>query len=1147
MINLHSMKHFLLRPLAILIAILGFSSGIAVSAQAATGPWNWTDMSDSLTVRKNRPVWSIGRAEPYWYMTDGQELYTGGHVWKTDGAIVSDITADIRTAGLNRVDDMVSDGQTVLFLKNIASANRNFEVLAYNNGTFSYPAYTWQRYMDTDESIASINGYNGDWIISTSKNRIFRWKQGSNTLTWINPPNIYKSGTGSMLYSVHHTSPADGQSAFSAPVSAHTVNGWLISARDNGGTTRFWRLQSDNTLTDVTSQFWNINFIQAIASNGNQAFVVGGQYSNQTNRVLTFDGYTSKDVSAASNLNYSFWNHSIISYNGKSWMILSDKNLVRFDGANFVTYNQTRDYFVTASGDMNGRTLLGGAVSVLGYSQPTSPLIAKLIRVDEGTGSVAYTGGVSYDTSETIDTVKGKVNNINYWAWFEPNNKNQGNTVDPKYTVGSQSNDGINKIELYINGVRQRVCDTNNSKSNVSCTIFIESTAYVYGADVNVNAIVTSSKGKTATVPVRSVRFYQGASTASGNVTATMSVSNNDHNLYQGQTSNIYVTGYAPAGLSRIEYWVNGSIVYTCNVSGISNSCNYMLYGSNFPKGSTVAFNARVIDVNGVEAWTWLGTYYVTTNLIDNNTYNSGSISVNQWFNPSNTDLLAGAYKIIYANASTANGLQRIEIYVNNSLIQTCNLNRAYGTQICQATIWSDNYSSYSSVPVYVRAYDYNGTYQQSTTQYLYRNGSSNNNSSISTWFDGNVANSDLARNSNRVIKFYGQSNNGLQRLELYVNDQLYDSCQFGVVYGNQSCEKIIWGSNYNNGTTVYLKTKAIDQNGNTAWSSTSIRLNITDTGSNNNNNSNNNANQTYNVYSWIWLDPSNTNLLSGATKTINVGASADRGLNRIEIYVNDSLKRTCSYNSVTGNQTCSISINGNDYSNGQTISIYGRAYDVDNHNRLTNTLYVYRSVTSNTTNQATNITTAVSPDKSTYTKNDTITYTVNASDSDKIEEIVLYKNNAVWRVCAFSNQTSANCSESMSLTDLNSSVSLQAKVTDINSNVTWSDTRILSIQNTYTDNIDIPGTINISSSADVGGYPSNGTITFTASGSDRNGVDRIEIYVNAALVKVCSDATSCSFTGGPYSTYNYVTYGANLYDSLGNRVWTGYKTVNKQ
>ena len=120
------LKHVSVTALAMAMLAMGLTA-ITNAASSQTGPRKWSDISDKLNVRKNRPVWASAFAHPYWYLTDGQELYTGGHVWKTDGSVMTDITAEVRKAGLNRVDDIVTDGTTVIFLKNVVSATRNFE------------------------------------------------------------------------------------------------------------------------------------------------------------------------------------------------------------------------------------------------------------------------------------------------------------------------------------------------------------------------------------------------------------------------------------------------------------------------------------------------------------------------------------------------------------------------------------------------------------------------------------------------------------------------------------------------------------------------------------------------------------------------------------------------------------------------------------------------------------------------------------------------------------------------------------------------------------------------------------------------------------------------------------------------------------
>jgi hypothetical protein len=816
------MSNILKRASAIALAMAMLVMGLAAvtsAASAQTGPWQWSDISDKLSVRENRPVWASAFAHPYWYLTDGQELYTGGRVWKTDGSVMTDITAEVRNAGLSRVDDIVTDGTTVIFLKNVVSATRNFEALSYKDGAWGYPAYTWQNRMDVNDSIASINGKNGVWIITTSKGKILAWNQANNAVNEITYNDKWTSSVGSMLYSVRHTSPIDGHNGFVAPIALPLGDQWLISYLSNNGTMRIWKVklsngQSVQTNLDITGQFESMQTIQAAASNGTQILLASSRYQNTaTNKVYLYDGVNVKDVTApAAGVPFSTWNKTIIENNGKSWMILNGKDLIRFDGSQFIAYGQTRDYFVTISGDKNGRFLLGGAVSAMGTINPTSPLTAKLVKVDESSGYVAVPAPVQ--TSN--------------WVW------------------------------------------------------------------------------------------------------STMSVSHNQHNLYHGQSSNVIINSGSPHGINRVEIWLNGNVVKTCQ----SSTCDYTIYGSSYPKGSKLAFNGRAIDTKGHEAWTWLGEY---------------------------------------------------------------------------------------SIPV---------------DDYAYYNNNTTYDNTISTWFDSNVVKTTLLRNESRNITFYGNANRGLNRLELYANNALIGTCYFNNAYGNQSCTKTIYGSNYSAGQSVTLKTRAVDRDGNQNWSGT-ISFNIQD------NTSNNNSGY---VNSWMWLEPSDANLNQNETKTINVGAAAENGLQKIEIYADGGLKKTCTFNRAYGNQQCSVTINGSDFSANRNISILARAYDYYGRMAQTSSQNVYVTGTSEGNNN---------------------------------------------------NQT----------------------------------------------NVD--GNLTITSNRDSG-YTNYEQITFTANGSDANGINKIEILVNAQVVKTCNGVGTCSYVGGPYNTET-VSYGANLYDNLGNRTWTGYKTIYKK
>jgi hypothetical protein len=132
-------------------------------------------------------------------------------------------------------------------------------------------------------------------------------------------------------------------------------------------------------------------------------------------------------------------------------------------------------------------------------------------------------------------------------------------------------------------------------------------------------------------------------------------------------------------------------------------------------------------------------------------------------------------------------------------------------------------------------------------------------------------------------------------------------------------------------------------------------------------------------------------------------------------------------------------------------------------------------------------------------------------------------------------------------------SLSYEVSVDDIKTEKDWKIS-VVAMQNypvgggtlkiTYPDDT-TPPTLTLTCSPE--NPTANQQITFSATASDRAGIDRIEILVNARKVKECPDSDSCTYRGGPYPDYagTSVSYGANAYDKAGNRAWTGYRNVH--
>ncbi len=73
-----------------------------------------------------------------------------------------------------------------------------------------------------------------------------------------------------------------------------------------------------------------------------------------------------------------------------------------------------------------------------------------------------------------------------------------------------------------------------------------------------------------------------------------------------------------------------------------------------------------------------------------------------------------------------------------------------------------------------------------------------------------------------------------------------------------------------------------------------------------------------------------------------------------------------------------------------------------------------------------------------------------------------------------------------------------------------------------------------------------NQTVNWVVNASDTNGIEKIEVYVNARIVKTCTRVATCSYTGGPYRSYagTSISYAAKVWDKTGKTTWTGYEYI---
>jgi hypothetical protein len=918
-------------------------------ADSVTGPWTWTDLSGQLTERSNRPIWAAGYANGSWFYTDGQNLWNGGQVYRYDGATQINITLDVRNAGIERVDDIVTDGQSVLFLQDIVRMDNQLKVAAYRNGQYLNITSTVRNVLNSSEGVSSINGRNGTWYIVTTQARLFRWDGSSMNPTQVTLPsglvNAIDYTSNGMVYSVNHGSPSNGYGRIPLAIVPVTNNQWLLAGDPSNSTVRFYRTDGSNFNEVTGTVLANADYISKISSNGTSAIVSG--YANGTKNRLT-DGVSAYDIYGKGNLS-----DAVIGWNGKSWTIIQIKNLSRLSGS-FMSqstedYGRTGDRILTLAGDNNGRLLVGGALSNVNMDDPSFPLTAKLVMISEGVSSPSTNTGTSGDRVYTSSygpriAVQG-----------DPSGFRIGNGKDFNYRVTATDTNGIDRTEIYVNDARIKTC-TNTDYCEFRTTYF--------------------TNGASS----RSVKFYVRSFDKTGNMT-------------DSSVSPDYLTVDLNSSAS----------------AGDSGS-------NNNNQNSTVT--------NGITSWTWL--------------------------DPNTTTLEKDKSIAFNVGAWDTEGLKRIEINVNGSVVRTCDFGNATGNQTCSSTIYANNYSQNTNVFVNAKITDAKDQIAWTNATTLYRafdNGSGNTGDQASntwTWLDPNTT--TLEKDKSITFNVGASDGNGLKRIEISANGSVIRTCDFSNAYGTQTCASTIYAYNYNQNTNVFMNAKVTDTNNNTVWTTGTTLYRAFDNGSGNTgNNGNTSGNAAPAV--WEWLEPSTDRIASNGTITYGAGAWDQDNISSLTIMVNGVTRQTCALsNSGSGNQTCTVQLNGSSFA--QNTNVFVNAVARDTQNRETWT-------------------------------------------AGKIFHV---------------DQAGTGGSTPTPTPGSNGTVSA------------------------FSDH--------------AGTYRPNDKIAVWTTGSDSDGIDRVELYVNAVKVKTCTGTASCSVTVGPFNTRLVITYGAVLIDKNGNSVTSGYKQL---
>ncbi|MEO5927616.1 MAG: hypothetical protein ABIO72_02850 [Patescibacteria group bacterium] len=810
-------------------ALLSFAAIVAALSMAlptnAATSLNWTDLSSQLTTRTNRPVWAMAYANGNWFYTDGQELWNGGQVYRYDGTTQTNITTDVRNAGISRVDDIVTDGMNVIFFKNIFRLDNSIEAVRYNSGSYSNVSTQIRSALDSNEGISSIVGRNGTWMMVSTRARLVRFSENFSSYTRITAPSEMKqfsSSDQSLLHSAHNRMD---QSYSAGIVLAPAGNSFLLGVSSVGlvqytGVVQYYRYDGQSFVKTMSPPETNFD-VSGIAFNQNSAFVIANVAGNRFGKIFVYDGSSWQTqgnwygTTGGSWNQFDYTSNFTMTWDGTQWLIVSGKNLYSLMNGTLELIGPMRDYFVTGASNGNGTTLLGGAVSTLGTNQPTSPLTAKLSKVTE-----------SYISTPTPNNTQTS-GNISSWTWLDPNQTSIMSNGVATFNVGAWAGNGLSRVDIVVNGTTRRTCNFSTAFGNQACSYTLYGGDYGVGTNVSMNAQVTDVNGKTMWTPLTNV-YVTNVNGTTYNPTPSNSNSNGSVWAWSTpETSTIATNASAqfsvgasdPDGISKIEMYVNGSIWNTCNLGTAygSQSCYVTINGSSFTAGSDVFVNAKVTDIYGNTTWTGSRSYRI---IAASTPVPSSSVPTANWIwsTPDTGVLSMNQSATFNIGAWDTNGLNRTEIWVNGQLKKTCSFGNVVGNRDCSFTINANEYPVGTSAFVNAMMVDGLGNTTWSASR-SYAITSSTYNTQNQT-FPGNLpgsvsvtSNRDTGYANNQYITYTASAadQNGLDRVELYVNGTLVKTC-----YNVSSCS---WtGGYYNTRNYVNYGATIVDKAGFALW-----------------------------------------------------------------------------------------------------------------------------------------------------------------------------------------------------------------------------------------------------------------------------------------------------------------------------------------
>ncbi len=956
----HSSRRLLTRSAIIVAAFVLLIAPVV----ATSGVWQWTDRSSLLSYRDGASITMLSERQGAWLASDGTRLY------RFDGTSLQDLTSKARNHGLPGISNIWSDGRN--WLVSYQPADRAEATLWLTDG---------DAWLDMTGKFTSLgggmdaSGSNGMWYVrnytkaGTTDPSMFElstWDGSSAAPVRVNmPQTISNVKNGCFTYPTKSTLCTGANSIVSVNGVAYYIGGSSEARGTNGVATQtakggIWSVQN-GTFTALPNMP-AFKFVSGVWSGKGSVLVATSNATTNpfaADHFWLFDGTNFRDVSSAA-LGMGLLSMDVrevrAASNGQSWMILSGKKLIRFDGVSMTDEGKTKDLFQVISSNGSGLFVLGGADSEAYTEFATAPLTAHFATVTEDTSLISIPA-VKVVVSDVLSKIYGPSVAVN----GDPTIARIGNGKTYVFRAKASDTDGVDHVDIYVNGGRVKTCASDsceyaqtywtNGTASRTVEMFargVDVKGYANDSDrVTLTIDSNSSAGSNWAAPVtpsatpdRVPAGQVWTQDATSGIRSTSWTEPTDGTLASNKTLLFAVAASDADGLSKIDLWVNGTVERSCalGASKATNICSITLSGANYPVGTEIFVNANVFDAKSKSTWT------------------------------------------------TGTRVQRTATVVEPTKV----------TQTVVPVIG----------PVFTAVVTIKPT------------------------------SATAPRGSQVQVHAVAQNNTlGLARVEVYANGAVQRTCSYGAAVSPMSCDITLDTTKFSQGATVTVMARAENNNGHEVWSNsrsieiveaTKIPTNIPVT-------------VPGGMNAWSWLSPAVGELSEGQTATYSVGAWSPAGIKKIEIVVDGAVRSLCAP-ATSGSQDCSFALRTSDYSHGHVATV-------------------------------------------------------------------------------------------------------NARVTDQNGAVTWTDSRSITIKREWTPVAD-PGAY-VQITADRTAYNAGDAIKITARAWSPTGVDRIEVYANGTKVATCG-SESCAWTSPAYA-YPTFEFQARLTDRMGQTTWTGVQGLYRK